>query len=51
MYVLCADSQAHKACCGAQPMHTSMITEARPVQFSAPLPDAVDVVVIGAGVA
>ena len=32
-------------------MPTSMITEARPIQFSAPLPDAVDVVVIGAGVA
>lgn len=30
---------------------TSMITEARPVRFAAPLPDAVDVVVIGAGVA
>ncbi len=32
-------------------MPTSMITEARPIQFSAPLPAEVDVVVIGAGVA
>ncbi|MCA8928305.1 MAG: FAD-binding oxidoreductase [Alphaproteobacteria bacterium] len=30
---------------------TSMITEARPVRFSGPPPEAVDVVVIGAGVA